>query len=432
VLAVSITRMLKVFEWESLTSLKESRDRLEERVRERTEALHETNTQLLSSIEEIKRAEVALRESEERLGLAQRAGHVGVFDWDLLSNTIIRSEQLEELFGLPPGALNNTYESWTTHVHPEDIERLKTFFREWMQSGRDEEHWEYRFFRPGGEMRWLESRGRMMLDSSGRPLRIIGVSVDVTERKKAEEKITALNEELRRHIAQLQAANRELEAFSYSVSHDLRAPLRHLAGFVELLNKRTGGSLDEKSRHYLEVISSSANHMGRLIDDLLAFSRAGRVEMKQEEVDSDALVRGAITALSGETGGRDITWKLGTLPRVFGDPALLRLAWINLISNALKFTRPREQALIEIGAEAAGNEYVFYIKDNGVGFDIRYKDKLFGLFQRLHRPEEFEGTGVGLANVQRIVHRHGGRAWAESTLGEGATFYFSFPKHKEV
>jgi light-regulated signal transduction histidine kinase (bacteriophytochrome) len=195
-----------------------------------------------------------------------------------------------------------------------------------------------------------------------------------------------------------------------------------------MLTKRTEKGLDEKSRHYLDVISGSAKQMGRLIDDLLGFSRAGRVEMKREEVDSNTLAREVINEMSDETKGRNVVWEIKTLPRVIGDPALLRLVWTNLISNALKFTRARSQSIIEIGAEETGKDYVFHVKDNGVGFDMKYKQKLFGLFQRLHRPEEFEGTGVGLANVLRIIRRHGGSAWAESILGEGATFYFSLPK----
>lgn len=236
--------------------------------------------------------------------------------------------------------------------------------------------------------------------------------------------------ELQRNIGQLQAANKELEAFSYSVSHDLRAPLRHIMGFVELLTKRTGELLDEKSRHYLEVISDSAGKMGGLIDDLLAFSRAGRAEMKRQSVDFNSTVREVITDFSVEAQGRKVEWKVQSLPVVFGDPTLLRQVWANLVSNALKFTRPRERAIIEIGSREKGDIYEFFVRDNGVGFDMKYKDKLFALFQRLHSPDEFEGTGVGLANVRRIVHRHGGSTWAESALGEGATFYFSLPKRR--
>ncbi len=430
----TIIPVLKIFEWETVNSLREARDRLEDRVKERTAALHNANDQLLKSISEIKLAQGALRESEERLVLAQRAGQVGVFDWDIASGKVIWTEQSEKMSGTAKGDFEGDYEDWTKHVHTGDMQRLKVFFREWIESGRDEEHWEYRLFQPDGKLRWIEARGRLISGASNRPVRIIGMGVDVTERKQTAEQIGALNEELKRNVLQLQAANRELEAFTYSVSHDLRAPLRHMAGFVELLNKRAKEGLDEKSRHYLQVISGAASQMGQLVDDLLAFSRAGRVEIKWDMVDSGVIVQEAIANLDGETAGRDIEWKIETLPDVFGDAALLRQVWVNLISNAVKFTRPRQRAIIEIGAQDAGEEkeYLFRIKDNGVGFDMRYKDKLFGLFQRLHREEEFEGTGVGLANVQRIVHRHGGRTWAESLPGEGAIFYFSLPKGRNV
>lgn len=256
--------------------------------------------------------------------------------------------------------------------------------------------------------------------------------VEALNRRRAERKINELNEELQHHLRQVEEANKELEAFSYSVSHDLRAPLRHVTGFVELLSKRDVSALDEKSRHYLEVISKSAEKMGTLIDDLLAFSRMGRAEMMKTRVDFNRMVKEIISDLAAETRGREIDWVIAPLPIVEGDPSMLRLAMVNLISNALKFTRSRPRAKIEIGAVADHpEETLFFVKDNGVGFDMRYAEKLFGLFQRLHGPEEFEGTGVGLANVRRIIHRHGGRTWAEGELGGGATFWFSLPGTEE-
>jgi PAS domain S-box-containing protein len=226
---------------------------------------------------------------------------------------------------------------------------------------------------------------------------------------------------------QLQAANAELEAFSYSVSHDLRAPLRHIDGFADLLMKHGGSSLDDKGRRYIKTISDSAKRMGALIDDLLVFSRIGRAEMHQRKVDLNSLSDEVISDLRVETQGRNVEWKRQGLPVVIGDPALLRQVLVNLFSNAVKYTRPRDPAVIELGFETSSSEFTFYIRDNGVGFDMAYVNKLFGVFHRLHRGDEFEGTGIGLANVQRIIRRHGGRTWAEGKVGEGATFYFSLP-----
>ncbi|HEX9023506.1 MAG TPA: ATP-binding protein [Geobacteraceae bacterium] len=251
-------------------------------------------------------------------------------------------------------------------------------------------------------------------------------------RRRAEKRISELNTELSLHVMEIEAVNKELEAFSYSVSHDLRAPLRHITGFVELLNKRDLSSLDEKGHHYLEVISTAAQQMGVLIDDLLSFSRMGRAELMKIRVDFTDLVEDVINSFREETAGRSVTWEIASLPVVEGDLAMLRLVMVNLLANALKFTRSRTPALIGIGAITdRPGETVFYVRDNGVGFDMKYADKLFGLFQRLHSTGEFEGTGVGLANVQRIVRRHGGRVWAEGEPDHGATFWFSLPKKAE-
>ena len=232
--------------------------------------------------------------------------------------------------------------------------------------------------------------------------------------------------------AELQSINRELESFSYSVSHDLRAPLRHIEGYVAMLIEDTEGKLSSEAQRYLEVIVEASRHMGRLIDDLLAFSRMGRVEMRETRVELNALVREAIHDLEMATRGRNIVWTIPSLPTATGDRAMLKQALANLLGNAVKYTRPRDPAQIEMGcAGEEDGQLVLFVRDNGVGFDMQYVDKLFGVFQRLHRADEFEGTGIGLANVRRIVGRHGGRTWAEGAIDQGATFYFTLPVSTE-
>ena len=284
-----------------------------------------------------------------------------------------------------------------------------------------------------GDIRWMAFSAAPVRDTNGQPRGAVVTFRDVTARRHAEEEIERLNQELERRIkdrtGQLEAANKELESFAYSVSHDLRAPLRHIDGFIGLLQKQAKASLDEKSRHYMDSIAESAKQMAELIDDLLQFSRMGRTEMFQTDVDLNHLVDEVIRLLKPDVQGREVQWQVAPLPCVFGDRSMLRIAFVNLLANSLKFTRPRDTARIEVGCCCDNpEELVIYIRDNGVGFDMNYADKLFGVFQRLHRADEFEGTGIGLANVQRIISRHGGRTWAEGKVGVGATFYFSLPR----
>jgi signal transduction histidine kinase len=248
-------------------------------------------------------------------------------------------------------------------------------------------------------------------------------------RRRVEDGLRQAREQLAKRAAELEAANKELEAFSYSVSHDLRAPLRHVAGYAELLQKQSSASLDAKSRRYMAMILEAAKRMGTLIDDLLGFSRIGRAEARKTSVSLDPLVREVIADLKQDTKDRDIAWTIGALPVCYGDRSMLKVALTNLLANAIKFTRARPQAQIEIGCTDRNDGQVeVFVADNGAGFDVRYVEKLFGVFQRLHRADEFEGTGIGLATVQRIIHRHGGEVRAEGAVDQGATFYFSLPR----
>lgn len=288
------------------------------------------------------------------------------------------------------------------------------------------------------EWEWLGPDGRtyqlydlLLPEADGPPL-ILEMGIDITARKEAEAEIRKLNEDLELRVmertAQLEAANQELEGFSYSVSHDLRAPLRAIDGFSRVLLEDYGASLDAEGQRYLNVIHANIDKMAHLIDDLLAFSRLGRQEIKLAKLKMDSLVNTVIAELQGLAEGRVLEWHLNPLAPALGDRSLVRQVWVNLLNNALKFTRPKEAAVIEVGCREEGREVVYYVRDNGVGFDMQYAHKLFAVFQRLHRPEEFAGTGVGLALVQRVIHRHGGRVWGEGKVDGGATFYFTLPR----
>ncbi len=277
---------------------------------------------------------------------------------------------------------------------------------------------------------WGLVSASLVRDVRGGALYFIMQIQDIGARKASEAEILRLNAHLERRVAertaQLQEANQELESFSYSVSHDLRAPLRHVQGYVEMLHAVAAGQLSGKALSYLGTIQDASVEMGQLIDNLLAFSRMGRTEMHDDCVHLDGLVTEAIGSLEFATRGRNIAWKIAPLPPVRGDRAMLKQALANLVGNAVKYSRARDPAEIEIGQ--AGEEdgrLIVFVRDNGAGFDMRYVHKLFGVFQRLHQTDEFEGTGIGLASVRRIVSRHGGRTWAEGAEGKGATFYLT-------
>lgn len=318
-----------------------------------------------------------------------------------------------------------------TNVADYDMERLRGYTRARMRGEPAPDRYECDLLRKDGSVVTVLRMVRMII-WEGKPA-IQTTSIDISDRKRAEERLRRLNEELEERVAarteQLEAANQELEAFSYSVSHDLRAPLRHIAGFASLLEQNAGAALGGESKRYVRLVTESVQRMDELISDLLEFSRIGRTDMQRSTIDLDKMVARVRADLEPDTEGRAIEWDCAALPSIEGDPQLMRLVLINLLSNAVKFTRGRDPAKISIGSrdDLDNRERVFYVRDNGVGFDMKYADKLFGAFQRLHSKDEFEGAGIGLANVRRIVHRHGGRSWAESRSHEGATVYFTLP-----
>lgn len=502
--------------------------------------------QMLTRIQE---QTVALRDSEQRLRLALEASRTGTWDWNLQTHRIVWGNHSNALFGLKPGEFGGSFEHFVSLVLPEDRDMVREEVRQAIEQSR-EFSCEYRVKWPDGSVHDLFSRGRVFADAEGKPIRMTGVTHDITarkqqeeirallaaiidsssdaiigkdptgrvvswnagaehmfgytaeemlgesilricspdrqeeeqkvlerarqgetreyetvrirkdgrpvsisltvspirveggqivglssiarditDRKEAERQILRLNAELERRVqartAELTAANNELEAFTYSVAHDLRAPLRHIDAFTRILAEDFSAQLPPEAKRYLEIVRKGSQNMSRLVDDLLNLARVGRQELKREATPLNEIVEQVIADLKGEIGKRQVEWHVECLPTVDGDPGLLKQVFANLLSNAVKYTRPRNKAVIEVGQRRMNGNSAIYVRDNGVGFSMNYADKLFGVFQRLHRSEEFEGTGVGLAIVERVIRRHGGRVWAESELDQGATFYFT-------
>ena len=379
------------------------------------------------NITERRVAEQALRDNEKLLREAQRVGKLGVYNLNIVGNHWQSSPELDAIFGIDTDYLRTT-SSWLALVHPDHRARMERYFLSLLA----EPTWfdmEYPIVRPSdGKERWLYGTGEFTLNADGKPVRMIGTIQDITERKRAEQAIKQLNDELDQRVqqrtAQLQASIREQEAFSYSVSHDLRGPLRHINSYSALLAEDFGGSLPPQAHGYLERIRAASSRMGNLIDNLLELSRVSRVEMKTLTVNLSELARGIAAALQESEPQRQVEWVIADNLTGRGDPTLLRQLGENLLGNAWKYTARTTAARIEFGQADREGECVFFVRDNGAGFDMAYQDKLFGPFQRLHG-DEFEGTGIGLATVQRIIERHGGRIWAEGKVNEGATFYYT-------
>ena len=372
-----------------------------------------------------KQAEEASRKSEERLKRAQEIAHLGSWELDLIDNRLVWSDEVYRIFGLQPQEFTATYEAFLERVHPDDREAVDAAYSASLRENLDNYEIEHRVIRKHtGEIRNVHERCHHYRDESGRIVRSGGMVHDITARKQAEE-------DLKEKTRQIEAANRELESFSYSVSHDLRTPLRAIDGYIRMILKKHADKFDEDAIGKFEVIRHNARKMGQLIDELLAFSRLSRVQLSTATLDVGGLIRDVWEELKALNPDRRITLKIAKMPPSRGDRGLIKQALINLLSNAVKFTGKREEALVEAGCDTNNGEIVYYIRDNGVGFDMQYYGKLFGVFQRLHSVGDFDGTGVGLAIVQRIINRHGGKVWAEAKVDEGATFYFTLPARPE-
>ena len=350
---------------------------------------------------------------------------IGLFDENL--NSLLVNTAFSELYGIDPeqgpqALVQIGEQAWSDNAL---LQRLNDVLL------RDRELWDYETTQrtvDGVERHVVISARRLQQKDADAPTQLLLTVSDVTARALAEQKVNELNRQLEGKVVLISDVNRELEAFSYSVSHDLRAPLRHIGGFARKLEQHLGDRVDDKAHHYIEVITDSAKHMALLIDDLLVFSQLGRGPLRLQAVDMQSVAEEARAMAESSVPGRRIVWTLAPLPMVIGDENMLRTVWQNLLDNAVKYTGQCDVARIGVSVQQGRNgDYEFTVADNGAGFDMQYADKLFGVFQRLHRVSEFPGNGIGLANVRRIIARHGGRVWAQAEPGQGARFHFSLP-----
>jgi PAS domain S-box-containing protein len=381
-----------------------------------------------TDIEDERAIREALRSNEERLALALEITRTATWDLDVATTEVSRTLDHDRLFGYDRLQTFWGMDRFLAHIVPEERDSVRRRFERTQTARTDDWGFDCRIHRLDGELRWLAIHGRSKRGDDGQVRALSGVVQDVTDRKRIEEEITRLNTDLESRVEQrtqqLEAANRELEAFSYSVSHDLRAPLRTIDGFSQAVLEDFGPDLPAEGRRYLRIIREGAQRMGRLIDDLLAFSRLSRQPLNARPVDMHTLAGDAWQEVSSQSRGA-VEVSIDMLPPSSGDPALLKQVWLNLLSNAVKYSRGQVPPRVHVGSRVQDGRTVYFVRDNGTGFDMQYAHKLFGVFQRLHRAEDFEGTGVGLAVVQRIVHRHGGEVWADARENQGATFSFT-------
>lgn len=392
---------------ETVAALERARGELEERVCERTRELTRAN---------------------EVLNEAQALAHMGNWEWEVDTDRVTWSDELYRIYGQTPGSFGATFEAFLAQIVPEDRELVRRTVLEALESAgayRIEE----RILRPDGSQRVLSSTGRAVSDPQGRVVKLQGTCLDITDYREAIRKIQELNAELERRVAertqQLAAANHELEAFSYSVSHDLRAPLRSIDGFSQALLEDYHDRLDDVGKDYLRRVRAASQHMATLIDDMLKLSRLTRGDLHRARVDLSRLARDAIEHLIRREPDRQVEVAIEEGVVACGDASLLGAVLQNLLENSWKFTRRHARARIAFGRTQRDGKPAYYVQDDGAGFDMAYRDKLFKPFSRLHGQAEFEGTGIGLATVQRIIHKHGGNIWVDAAVERGATFTFT-------
>lgn len=383
-------------------------------------------------------AQVALRESmsedlrmaKEQLQLALRASELSIWDWRLERKRVYLDAAWAAMLGHEPVARHYTIDDLIDIVHPADLATARKAQIACLKGETEEYSVEHRVRTARGDWIWIMSRGRVAeRNAQGLALRMTGTNLDIDARKAAEARIDALNKALQAKVSELADANRDLQNFSTMVSHDLHAPLRRITGFSDMLVARYGPSLPGEAHQFLQRICHNTARMSTLIDDLLEFARSTSTKLICQPCDLDALMREVVAETSEANGTPDIECKIGPLPWVNADRSLLKVALVNLVGNAYKFTRTCPDGRIEIGTtDSSAEEHVVFVRDNGVGFDPQYKEQIFLAFQRLHSEREFEGTGIGLTTVHRIVERHGGRLWAEGDIGQGATFYLALPR----